>query len=648
MAIEQAIRLGSEYFNDPNVGRPVFNGSVYIGKVDFDPKNIADRITVTVIEEDGTRVAILPAAQPLLTGTGGTIIYNGKPVSVVTDLDYSIRVDDSQGSQVYYFPFVQNNALALSLITKTLHDTVAVMVADTTLVVGVTVETKSYYAWQSPVNEAPKGGATYNIVSAADYTTITGNASPDGFGDHLLTNGLVALLSVDGHLEAHTYGIKGNGVDDDTLAIDSAVLYRKTKRGVISFPVGTYLYNGTIDIYNGMFWRGEGKKTIIKFTDINVFAFNVSGATKDDVTFLDMTFDGTSRVTRTQGWLQVGIDFSSFTLDRVYFNEWNHAVNSGVIHTLPTGKIFGSHWGILRFDSGTNAGTSYYDEGGGPSLSIDNLYFGNTDGATDMYIGVVLSNLIIGTINVGGASGTTIHSRGTSLSSLNVGLINHESSASPIAVVILADTQANIGAVSLTGLGQPSYGYQITEGGNGVKNLGPVHGIKENTALGHVQISTNDNPVGLVVYDGFWSEVDNNTTGQLLLSNVYTKKDRATGREPRYTARVKTTDDTLTTILSIPLIAGQVYHGVATFVGVTSGGLEQASYVRRFTVYRDDAASAVILGAVEDSYTNEATASWDVGIAVSTTNLQAEVTGVLATIINWHCKIELDTVGQIE
>jgi len=223
MAIEQAIGLGSEYFNDPNVGRPVFNGSVYIGKVDLDPKNIADRITVTVIEEDGTRVTILPAAQPLLTGAGGNIIYNGKTVSVVTALDYSIRVDNSQGSQVYYFPFVQNNALALSLITKIIQDTVAVMVADTTLVVGSTVETKSYYAWQSPINEEPKGGAIYNIVSLADYTAITGKVSTDEWGDHTLTNSNIAMIVRTNPIDVAMWGASGDGITNDSAAIQAAM-----------------------------------------------------------------------------------------------------------------------------------------------------------------------------------------------------------------------------------------------------------------------------------------------------------------------------------------------------------------------------------------------------------------------------------------
>jgi len=96
--------LNLQYYPDPTQGRPVFNGSVYFGNVGTDPEIEANRKNLTLIEEDGTQVPILPAAQPLLTGPGGVIIYNGSPVQVVIDGQYSIKVLNQSGSQVYYVP----------------------------------------------------------------------------------------------------------------------------------------------------------------------------------------------------------------------------------------------------------------------------------------------------------------------------------------------------------------------------------------------------------------------------------------------------------------------------------------------------------------------------------------------------------------
>lgn len=110
MSAEIALSLGIEYFPNPLRGIPVSSGKVYIGDADTDPTVEGNRITVTVQEEDGTRVPIAPAAQPLRTGAGGVILYNGAPVSVLVALDsissYAIRVDDQNDVQVFYNPSV--------------------------------------------------------------------------------------------------------------------------------------------------------------------------------------------------------------------------------------------------------------------------------------------------------------------------------------------------------------------------------------------------------------------------------------------------------------------------------------------------------------------------------------------------------------
>ena len=71
------------------------------------------------------------------------------------------------------------------------------------LTAGQTVTTKGYYA------AGDAGGATYLV--AASQTV-------DGYGDHALANGNVALLQVPGVLNITTYGIKADGVTDDTVA----------------------------------------------------------------------------------------------------------------------------------------------------------------------------------------------------------------------------------------------------------------------------------------------------------------------------------------------------------------------------------------------------------------------------------------------
>lgn len=99
---------GAAYFPDWRSGRPVANGTVYIGEVDLDPTILANRKTVYLIQEDGTEVPIAPAAQPLTLSAGGVVTYLGSPVQVQTDDAYSITVLDSLDVEVYYFNSVED------------------------------------------------------------------------------------------------------------------------------------------------------------------------------------------------------------------------------------------------------------------------------------------------------------------------------------------------------------------------------------------------------------------------------------------------------------------------------------------------------------------------------------------------------------
>lgn len=69
------------------------------------------------------------------------------------------------------------------------YGTVDLMKADTELVAGARVRTLGYYASRD------RGAASYDIVTPATF-----GSTPDGLGDHLLANGLVARLDVAGNV----------------------------------------------------------------------------------------------------------------------------------------------------------------------------------------------------------------------------------------------------------------------------------------------------------------------------------------------------------------------------------------------------------------------------------------------------------------
>jgi len=97
------IALPGGYYPDPAKGRPVFNGKIFIGEPDLDPTVEGNRKNVTIVEEDGTEVPILPAGQPLLTGAGGVIMFNGSPVFVQVEGTYSLTIQNSQDVTVYAY-----------------------------------------------------------------------------------------------------------------------------------------------------------------------------------------------------------------------------------------------------------------------------------------------------------------------------------------------------------------------------------------------------------------------------------------------------------------------------------------------------------------------------------------------------------------
>ncbi|SDA11214.1 Head binding [Pseudomonas sp. NFPP05] len=103
MADENEVRLPYDYYPDPTRGRPVYNGFIYIGKPDTDPQVVSNRLQVRAFQENGSSV---PIAQPIRTGAGGVPDLNGSSVQLQVSGEYSIKVLDHLGAQVYYAPSI--------------------------------------------------------------------------------------------------------------------------------------------------------------------------------------------------------------------------------------------------------------------------------------------------------------------------------------------------------------------------------------------------------------------------------------------------------------------------------------------------------------------------------------------------------------
>lgn len=116
---------------------------------------------------------------------------------------------------------------------------------------------------------------TYDIPEGANYIRCTKLNNLSGFylkgidtsgmatikGYKAAIDYLIGEQSKQSVLNIKSYGVKGDGVTDDTAAIQEAL----DNGGAIYFPAGTYLVNSTLVIKDGTYIQGDGfDKTVIK------------------------------------------------------------------------------------------------------------------------------------------------------------------------------------------------------------------------------------------------------------------------------------------------------------------------------------------------------------------------------------------------
>lgn len=152
----------------------------------------------------------------------------------------TVVVDDSVvvvGLQQSCVSIVSSEAV-FSSFRPLLEKSVASMVANLDIRDGQYVNTASYYL-PSSLTE-PKGGAFYQIMTISAYTALTGNVNPDGYRDHLLDTGLVAFLVKQADLNVYQVGVVGDGIVDDTNAIDVLSYNLNQDSETFFMPKGTY------------------------------------------------------------------------------------------------------------------------------------------------------------------------------------------------------------------------------------------------------------------------------------------------------------------------------------------------------------------------------------------------------------------------
>lgn len=274
MAIE--INAPFDLFTDAN-GAPLNGGKIYIGTAGLNPET-------NPINVYWDAAFTTPAVNPAAT-SAGLIYRNGTPSKLYCNAaNYSITVKDSNGILIYsnLYNTGSTNTYAIADFasldpSKTGSNTII-------------------------IDDIDRGGIfTWSATGTADGGTVF--AGVTGYWHR----------QYDGDINAKWFGVKGDGVTDDTALIQVAVTAIAGKS--IFFPSGTYLTTTATLVSSGTVVKGVKGSTIFKasatytgvdradgaiFRNLNFYAVAL---TDHDITFDGLTFDYTARVT---GGQQVG------------------------------------------------------------------------------------------------------------------------------------------------------------------------------------------------------------------------------------------------------------------------------------------------------------------------------------------------------
>ena len=118
------------YLPDPDKKEPLALANIYFGQPDTDAEQPENQKRVYAIQEGGSLLAI---PQPVKTSAGGVPVFNGTPVQLAIDGDYSFKVLDSSLSQKYNYPVVKGISLLEAGIVSIVEDVLTLTTGQTSV-----------------------------------------------------------------------------------------------------------------------------------------------------------------------------------------------------------------------------------------------------------------------------------------------------------------------------------------------------------------------------------------------------------------------------------------------------------------------------------------------------------------------------------
>jgi hypothetical protein len=242
------VKLGPEYFPQSAIGRPVANGEIYVGIVDLDPEIVANQKQVSVQQEDGSIVTV---TQPVSTGGGGVPMYDGSPVTLLVDGNYSLKVLNSAGSQEYYFPSAvgsevssTSNKVSIGYYGNSLTAAISAIGTDEiTVMIDTTVTLTGNDTVPANITlEKTRGGSFTGAFTLTINGGMTGDLASQWFASNVTPEGSPKITEV----RPEWFGTIGNGVADDTVPLQSAFDFSSVAQVPLLMPSGTFMISADL------------------------------------------------------------------------------------------------------------------------------------------------------------------------------------------------------------------------------------------------------------------------------------------------------------------------------------------------------------------------------------------------------------------
>jgi hypothetical protein len=257
-------------------GTPLDDGYLYIGAINEDP----EQNPIQVFWDSNLTI---PATQPIRT-SNGYAYRNGTPALIYTAGQFSITIRNKREEFVLYSPVgygfdpgavsaavVQNDFIGDGVeVNFTLSSAPSTKLATNVYINGVYQEKDSYSLSGNVItlSIAPPLNSSIEIITSETGVINSGNA---GAISYTLTQagavGQTVQTKLDQYISVKDYGAVGDGVADDTLAIQAMI----DSVGYFRLPLGTYKITDTLTIPNqvsllsiGALFSGEGmEKSVI-------------------------------------------------------------------------------------------------------------------------------------------------------------------------------------------------------------------------------------------------------------------------------------------------------------------------------------------------------------------------------------------------